>query len=311
MGAAAENAAIPFALNGLVSPLVKAAVGTAWTPTRPLGGWLCTYGKLGARGGVVPTVDREGHVFEAAKALGMIDFSEYLAKGKWNDTHNENVIVGLPTLLEYHDGETDLSKAHRKVGWWTEGHLFDRNDPQSWELFGRHTPTSEDLAKADYYWKLATLLKGTPRNLAMSAHGKMILSKCKGRIIWAKVPQAAVCEMPQNADSALEPLTLAVPIDEAMVGAMPCATCTCPPGACRGLLRKANLGAAPLSPEALETASAGPRPAGDGVERLIRRIMAKYNVSRSAAVRWVTTWSQRRAAQRNHQPDEGREAACP
>jgi len=190
-----------------MEPLRKSA-GAWWTPTRPLGGWLATYGKIGPDGGIVPTIDRDNQNFQAAGRLGDIDFSEYLQKGLWNDTHNEDRIVGRASTLEFHNGTTELSKAHGKVGFWTTGHLFDRTDPQSWEGLD-YTPSPLEFQRADHFWKLARLLKGTPRPLAFSAHGLMQLSPCRKRIIWAKVRQSAVCETPVNPDATVEPLELA------------------------------------------------------------------------------------------------------
>lgn len=226
----------PFYLEGSVTPLVgleplRKSAGAWWTPTRPLGGWLATYGKIGPDGGIVPTVDRDGQNFQAAGRLGDIDFSEYLLKGLWNDTHDENRIVGRATSLEFHNGTTELSKAHGKVGFWTTGHLFDRSDPQSWDGLD-HPPSPVELQRADHFWKLATLLKGTPRPLALSAHGRMLLSPCRQRIIWAEVRQSAVCETPVNPDATLEPLELArkTGIYELLrkgVGGRACGACRC------------------------------------------------------------------------------------
>lgn len=220
---------VPFALFGEVSPLHKAVGASAWIPTRPLGGWMATYGKIGPNGGIIPTVDRDDHIFEAAGTIGKIDFTEYLAKGLWNDTHTE-VIVGVPSGLEFCGPDSPLAKAHSKVGFWTEGHLFDRRDPRSWLSCTTYEPTSADLDQADYYWHLATMLKGMPRSLGFSAEGKMQLSPCGHRIIYARVARNSVCELPVNPDSIATPLRLArehrlVPD---MVGKSPCADCRCP-----------------------------------------------------------------------------------
>jgi hypothetical protein len=297
----------PFALHGTVKPLVKATEGTVWTPTRPMGGWLATYGKIGPNGGVVPTKDREGQIFEAAKTLGMIDFGTYLKKGRWNDTHDEGIIVGVPTDLEFHDHTTDLAKAHRKVGFWTEGHLFDRTDPMSWELFG-YEPTEKDLDRSDYFWKLSHLLKGTPRSLALSAHGKMLLSPCGERIIWATVRQAAVCEVPQNADATLQPLELAVKVRQSMVGANACATCSCPAGACKNLLRKGvtATAVAPIVQESLE-GSASNSVMGQAerneemLQRLVTQVAKRMKCSEQQAREWVRKWIKARAAQQQRE----------
>lgn len=303
----------PFAMNGEVAPLVKASTGTAWVPTRPMGGWLATYGKIGPNGGVVPTRDREGQVFEAAKVLGMINFDTYLRKGRWNDTHDEGVIVGVPTSLEFHDETTDLAKAHRKTGFWTEGHLFDRSDPRSWELYS-YEPSEAELDRADYYWRLARLLKGTPRNLALSAHGKMLLSPCGERIIWAKVNQAAVCEVPQNPDATLLPLEMAVKVHRGMLGKAACATCSCPAGACRNLLRKGATGTsiAPIVPESLEGgAHVSEAPDQDSdtrrkLERIVAMVARRMKCSEAEARAWVQKWIKARTQQQRKEAGHGR-----
>lgn len=314
MGAAATLRAHPFTMHGDVKPLLKAAVGTEYVPTRPMGGWLATYGKLSTGGQVVPTMDRENQIFEAAKTLGMIDFDSYLRKGRWNDTHDEGIIVGVPTSLEHHDETTELAKAHRKVGYWTEGHLFDRADPRSWELYG-YEPTEAELDRADYYWNLSRLLKGTPRSLALSAHGKMLLSPCGSRIIWAKVNQAAVCEVPQNPDATLLPLELAVSIHRGMLGRAACATCSCPAGACRNLLRKGMTGTsiAPIVTEDLEGdahASAAPGGPDDQTKQKLERIVAmvakRMKCTNAQARTWVRKWIKSRASQKHKEADNGR-----
>jgi len=303
MGAAATLRAHPFALRGTVQPLVKAVEGTVWTPSRPMGGWLATYGKIGPNNVVVPTKDRENQVFEAAKTLGQINFDTYLAKGRWNDTHDEGVIVGIPTALEFHDQETDLAKAHRKVGYWTEGHLFDRADPRSWELYG-YEPSEAELDRSDYYWRLSRLLKGTPRPLTLSAHGKMLLSPCGERIIWAKVNQAAVCEVPQNPDATLLPLEMAIKVHRGMLGRAACATCSCPAGACRNLLRKGATGTsiAPIVQESLEgDAHRSEAEQGTDTKRKLNRLVAmvakRMKCTDAEARAWVQKWVKARNAQ--------------
>lgn len=277
-----------FTLTGSLLPLVglTKSAGAPWTPTRPLGGWLMTYGKIGPDGGVVPTVDRDGHTVEAARELGHIDWDPYVKGGKWNDTHDENIIVGVPETLEFHDGTTPLSKAHGKVGFWTTGHLFDRQDPQSWANLGR-TPRADEFDRADHFWGLAHLLKGTPRPIGLSAHGGMALSPCRRRITFARVDAAAVCELPVNPDATLEPLELArrsplAFLRKGMIGAAPCGACRCAPGSCDGLLRKGGTTTASIAaavPEDLE--------GGDDAEAAIRAIMARNNVTRAVATRWL------------------------
>ena len=248
-------------------------------------------------------MDRQGHVFEAARTIGLIDFSDYLAKGRWNDTHigytpetigQKPVFVGLPTGLEFHDGTTDLSKAHQKVGFWTEGHLFDRSDPRSWTMFGDYEPTSTDLARADYFWGLATMLKGMPRPLGFSAQGKLLVSPCGKRIIWARVEHNAVCELPQNPDSAAMPLRLAVPdgavLERGMVGRNPCDACRCPPGARCKIVDGAKSVIATSYPQVEDMEST----TGDStsqLDELIEQLMVAHRITRSAARRWVARWA--------------------
>lgn len=291
------------AVSALVAPLRKAVGGETWTPTRPLGGWLATYGKVLPDGSVVETQDRQGHVFEAARTVGQIDFAPYLQRGVWNDTHTPGA-VGKPTSLEHHDGTTELSKAHGKVGWWTEGHLWDRQDPRSWTLFGAYEPTSADLDRADYYWSLATMLKSVPRPLGFSAEGHMLLSPCRKRIVWAQVTKNAVCEMPQNPDAIAMPLALAgdARLDLDMLGRSPCDTCTCPPGArcaTRPTLALAKAArrqqdTAAIEPEAANNTLSGTNREADPHEtdaetddHMVELICRTYLVPRDAAVRWV------------------------
>lgn len=316
-----------FELHGSVEPIRMAKAvqvgGVDYVPSRPLGGWLATYGKIAPDGSIVETRDRQGHVFEAARAVGQIDFSAYLKKGLWDDTH-QKVFVGRPTLLEHHDGTTELSKAHRKVGWWTEGHLFDRNDPRSWSLFTSYEPTAKDLERSDYFWTLATMLKGGARPLGFSAEGDMLLSPCKSRIIMAWVKHNAVCEMPQNPDSTAIPLRLSTDdrIDLDMLGAKPCDTCRCPPGArCSTLptlqaakLAKAMADAGPVTTDPTaegdtqdeEASDDGKKDLGPTAERLIELLCKNHQVTPATARRWVVRYIAQEQARRRAQ-----ETTCP
>lgn len=295
-----------FALTGQVVPLsaLQKATGAQKRPaSRPMGGWLMTYGKIGPDGGIVPTVDRDGQTVEAAKQLGDIDWSTYLKGGLWNDTHDESTIVGMPSTLEFHDGTTALSKSHGKVGFWTTGALFDRADPSSWAALGR-TPSPRELARADHFWSMAHLLKGTPRPLGFSAHGSMALSPCRKRIIYAKVDHAAVCELPVNPDATAEVMELArhesilEHLRKGMVGASPCTRCKCPPGSCEGLLRKGDSGMttgaiAPLTPQDLDGAVTDPTPptsTEEKIARLVAQVAMSYRVSDADARRWVASF---------------------
>lgn len=209
-----------FRVDGEVMPLVYGALSKAvptgglYVPKRALGGWLMTYGKIGLDGKVIRTRDREGHVMVAAKQLGSVDVRPYVESGLWNDTHlvngatSKKMMVGVPSVIEFHDGTTPLSKAHRKVGYWTAGHLYDRAEPDSWRLYGDYVPTPVDLDRADYLWAHAQMFKGTPRTLGFSAEGEMY--EAEGEILWARLTGAAVCVVPQNPDTTAEVLAKAV-----------------------------------------------------------------------------------------------------
>lgn len=301
-----------FALRGELMPLIKAEPGPrSHRPSRPLAGWLMVYALLGANGGLVPVRDRDRQFMEAASELGRIDWSEYLAKGHWNDTHSER-IIGHSSGLEFHDGTTALSKAHGKVGFFTSGHLFDRTDPASWELYTEHRPSEFELKRADDFWTLATCLKGTPRPLGFSAHGMMALSPCKSRILYAKCDQAALCELPKNPASTVEIMELALqdsPLEWMRKGMVdrhdrPCGACTCPPGAaCLKMMAKGStLKSSSLrggedshlevtTREGLvDLSTLDP---AQRIERLVDAIMRRFFVSREDAVRWVADYMRR------------------
>lgn len=300
--------AAAFAMWGEVRPLVGLAKAVdGYVPRRQLGGWAATYGKVGPNGGIVPTEDREGHVFEAAAAVGRIDFSDYLKKGIWNDTHGP-VNVGVPTLLEHHGETSELAKAHGKVGWWTEGHLFDREDPRSWQEFTAYTPTPKDLDRADYYWDLANRLRGLPRDLGFSAEGKMLLSPCGKRIIWAAVNKVAVCEMPQNPDATAQPLRLAVPVTASMIDADPCETCTCPPHArCKVVPLGKGVATdiiAPIAPQDLEGSRKDAPSDKDRIALLVKQVQQRLDCSEEEARRLVLRWARSVIQRRKPQGSE-------
>jgi hypothetical protein len=303
-------------MQGDLEPLAKSRASGLWVPTRPLGGWLITYGKLDANGSVTPTRDRDGQTFDAAETVGRIDWSDYLAKGVWNDTHagmitgadgkktydaSLDIPVGLPTMLEYHGADSALAKSHGKVGFWTEGALFDREDPRSWLGLGRE-PTEREFARADRMWQVATLLKGAPRGLGFSAEGKMLLSPCGSRILWAKVQRAAVCEVPVNPDATA--MILAVTgarITPEMVGADPCADCRCPPGArCpRPVLAKATPTSAAgngVDAEAITLKDERPTPtdspdaARRKIDRLVKLLVMRTGCTDAEALTWIGRW---------------------
>ncbi len=291
-----------FRITGTITPLTygamhKAVGSSVHVPTRPMGGWLMTYGQIGPAGGIIPTTDREGHIVEAARELGHIDWTEYLEKGLWNDTHlldkatDCKIIVGVPTLLEFHDGTTELAKAHRKVGFFTAGHLFDRNDPASWSAYSDYVPNPSELDRSDYFWGLAQMLKGLPRQLGLSADGLMALDpETKTRIIYAVVKQAAVCEIPQSPDATLEPLMLAAqrgfdtPLE---IMAKAIAQAQGAPHAETSSMPADS----PIVPEDLE---------GDdedrSVARLVKLIASRFMVSEAKAKAWVRNYISRRKA---------------
>lgn len=223
-------------------PEAEMAKGTAsdGPRLRRMAGWVTVYGTLGPDGGIVPTVDREGQVFEAARQLGLIDWTGYLTKGRgvWNYAHT-NVRVGLPSSLEFHDGATALSQTHRKVGFWGAGHLFDAEEPQSWAGLSA-MPSREEFERADYLWTLGTRLQKGPRPLAFSVEGTMRLSPCRSRILSAAVERCAVLEYPHNPDATVEAMAKGVRFEflrRGMLGRRPCGKCSCPPGSCDVMLR--------------------------------------------------------------------------
>lgn len=297
----------PFRLDGTIevgdAGMFK-AVGAA-RPTRPLNGWLTTFGHIGPSGGVIPTVDRDDQVMDAARELGHIDWTHYLSKGAWNDTHNETVIVGRSLGVEFHDGRTPLSKAYgNRIGFWTRGVLFDRADPAS---FGPFRPSAASLDRSDHFWQLATLLKsaGVPRTLGLSAHGRMAMSPCKKRILWAEITQAAVCETPVNPAATLE---LAKGSDESILGLAlrkggagrisdesPCKTCSCPPGGCQLVRVNKAVVASSITavvPQDLEGVTNAAVSLDDDStrEQVLRRLMQRYSLDRATAEKWLRAY---------------------
>lgn len=318
-----------FKLAGDVWPLLamekaagaSAAADSGYRPSRPMGGWLCTYGKVGPDGGIVPTVDRDGHIFDAARQIGFIDWNKYMAGGVWNDTHTATV-VGLPDNLEFHDGQTALSKAHGKVGFWTTGHLFDRSDPKSWqglsdEAGKPRAPTPHEFQRADYFWSLSNLLKGTPRPIGLSAEGMMALSQCKKRVLWASMVRAAVCETPVNPDATVEPMIYAV-IGRALVGESsdpsPCGKCACPAGSCNVMRKSATGGAvAGAIPQYADGGkvhrSLGSPTAAESVvrnpelrARVLELLQQEYFLDRADAEAWLTDWLRKVSASQPSTP---------
>jgi len=291
---------VSFRMDGALQAVtMHKAVGM---PGRRMEGWLTVFGHLGPGGGVIPVVDRDGQTMDAARELGHIDWTHYLSKGAWNDTHDESILVGRSTGVEFHDGTTDLSKAYgNRVGFWTTGLLFDREDEESW---GDFAPSEQSFQRADHFWNLAKMLKGgdIPRPLGFSAHGDMAVSPCGSRILWARIKQAAVCEVPVNPASTAE---LAKGFGDVLTLALrkggkgritddsPCKSCSCPPGGCQLVrVRKAVTAESvmPTVPEDLEGVAHGDQARDVDTplkERVITQLMKQYKLSREDAERFL------------------------
>lgn len=257
---------LPWGLSGELTVAAKAVPGAGQNhvPTRPLQGWATTYATILDDGTLQPVVDREQQVFEAAGRLEAIDWSGYLNGGLWNDTHRAPLpggempdaamgqstrYVGVPTMLEFCGAEHYIGQQQRRVGWFTAGHLWDRDDPSSWELYTDHVPTEEELARADEFWRLAQLRAELGTALGFSVHGYMWVSRCKRRILQAQINGLAVCETPANPACPAMPVELAIAakaVPEVVIGSAdvadevrPCGRCSCPAGVCGTILRKA------------------------------------------------------------------------
>lgn len=193
----------------------------SWTPTRPLGGWLATSHEILADGSLKPVPDRDGQVFEASGDMRAVELGAYTGWGLWNDEHRP-VFVGVPTFLEFCGPDHPIAKEHGKVGLWTEGHLFDADDPASWELFAKGRPESvwgdiprpsaplrpseAELARADGYWAMAKSNGDLGRGIGFSAHGQSRVRN--NTIVRARITQAAVCAIPMNPHATAQPLAL-------------------------------------------------------------------------------------------------------
>jgi hypothetical protein len=285
-----QTLTVLFLLRGDIIPMPTLAKAAGKSGTgRSLGGWLTTYGKIGPDGGIIPTVDRDRQTFDAARELGHIDWSQYLTdttRGFWNDTHRDGVVasprilVGVPRTLEFHDGSTELSLAHGKVGFWTTGHLWDRDDPSSWEDWTDYTPTDLDLERADYYWTLAnTIMHNLARKLALSAHGSMRVDLTRRHITWAQITQAAVCEVPRNPDSTLDIIPPRPTPDEPLTA----------------------LAKAVSEMDSLEAdlASSGIDLQGQSVQSLLERIQEQYLMTPDEAREWLRKSLQAHKERRN------------
>lgn len=187
-------------LSGQFQRLQKSPPGLDYS--RLLGGWLTTYGQIADDGSVVPTEDRQGQIFEAAKQPGNIDWSGYLNRGWWNDAHDRSTIIGRPLTLNFHDGSTDFGKEHRKVGWYSLGTMFDRNDPKTFGDYkgSKEGPSDRELERSDELWNRADSLGG----LGFSVDGMYLPDETKKRIVYAVIDQAALHPTPHNPDAVVE-----------------------------------------------------------------------------------------------------------
>ena len=304
---ATARASLPLYWSGPLAPLSKMARAVAHhVPRRRLGGWATVWALLGADGSVQPVVDRDGQTMDCAAEITGIDWSGYLREGggHWNAYHDHNLPiplrgqpgnrrqkVGISTLLEYHDTESPFAREHRKVGWWTAGHLWDREDPDSWRLYTSYVPTAEDLALADHFWTVAQRLGDTDRGLGFSVDGRMRTSPCGKRIIWAGVSEMAIAEVPANPASSVEVLELAkaaaggAELRELVLtkaprldagASSPCGACRCGPNACQRVLRKSFAAdVAALAPASMgATAASVATPAGPSPIPLLDRLKA-------------------------------------
>lgn len=293
--------------------------GDQHRPLRPLAGWATTWAKLDANDAIVTTRDRHKQTMDAAAEVGKLDWSAYVDHGVWNDTHT-SALVGVPTYLEWvANAKHPLAKSHRKLGFFTAGHLWDRKDPDSWRLYapprpdadGNVTaggvqlePTEEELRKADRFWDLAMRFMELGRPLGFSVQGKMLLSPCEGRIVRAWVTSNAVCELPVNPDATAEPILAMLKAETSpsvldvlrpkMIGKPPCGRCTCPGGVC-------FVGGLPLAKAGVTTdgigSAAGEDVEGDGEfdadtlssqrERIADLIVERWGVTRAVALRWI------------------------
>ena len=189
---------------------------------------------------------------------------------------------------------------------WTSGHLWDGDDPDSWLKYGDHVPNAIELKKADRFWNLARCLKGASRPLGFSAHGMMQISGCRSRILAAQCRQAAVCDLPKNPASTAEPMRLAEMLADSPLAWMrkgmvdrhdrPSGQCSCPPGAACLQLRKAEQTPVVTDPSEIDPETLGDIDWDNPVEKLealIGLIRRRYFVSREDAVRWVRAYNAR------------------
>ena len=297
-----------------VRPLVKCEFpGAAVPPSRPMSGWLMTYGQL-ANGRLTPTVDRDDQIADVARELGLVDWAPYVDGGVWNDTHNDEPhdrfgqVVGYPLGLQFHDETSPLAKSHGKVGFYTWGYLLDRDQPENWRDY---KPSPRDLARSDHFWDLAKALAPTGRSLGLSAQGVCALSPCNKRILWAQVAKASLCELPKNPDATIEIGSVDSPLAWLKKGMAsdpsPCGRCRCPPGICAGapapLAKAADAAPGALTeseppkiPAELERLARAAGLSPYLLRSLIPKMVAAYKISEADAARYLIEHIRRRSA---------------
>jgi hypothetical protein len=331
---------LPLRLHGTLAPLAKvAASAEGHLPTRPMAGWATVWAQIMPDGRLVPVIDRDDQTMDCAAELAGIDWSSYLARGRgfWNDSHkggvpgNRAIKVGIGRILQFHDADSPFAQEHGKVGWWTAGHLWDRDDPASWQLYTDYIPTSADLDRADAFWNVSQRLDGLNRPLGFSVDGRMRTSPCGRRIIWARVEEIAVAIGPSNPACTVEPVLAKSIGDDGLAFLRPgligrdetpaaCGACSCGPNAC-GLRRLAKSMAADVAPLAPESragvavpqtvppdGAAGPSSlsSADGptsvVRRLMRRLRNRYGLTEPRAIRALQHFLARRGLAPHGEP---------
>lgn len=203
--------------------LVPMNKGGSLSPySRPLEGWATTYGVVGEDGQVIPTVDRENEVMLAASKPGMVDYSRYLSHGFLNDAHSAR-LIGIPQSARFVGLSDPLANEQSKVGYYTDGHLVARGEPNSWlSLDGSqrfrmakdgtvsnkpYEPTPEEFDKADHYFETGRDLQRGGRVLGFSLQGKKATRPGPDgtrEITYALWDQLAVLPYPHNYDATIE-----------------------------------------------------------------------------------------------------------
>ncbi len=321
----------PWGLSGLLVAETAMLKDASTAPSRKMAGWATTWANIGEDGSLAEAVDRDDQVMDAASDIDKIDWSRYLDGGLWNDQHiaplpngqmprraqgKDPIYVGVPTGLEWCPPGHELAQAHRKAGWFTWGHLFDRRNPDSWRAHTTYVPTPTDLDRADYYFELANLMKAeSDTSLAFSVHGLMATSPCGKRIVWATVNGLALCTVPSNPGATAELIrglhTPDIVLGRAKVGTTeprPCGRCSCPPGLCGQVLRKSQVNDGTDVESGRESTGAENGPDTTVTKRdrfianrdkIISSIMRLHNVDESTANQWFDVF----LATHNEDPD--------